>query len=245
MTALVLAGAGSVTLSVDKTATQKRDEALTFARIVTDVSDATLETAVESLRELKGIAAEVEESRVAIKRPIDTIAKQIQETARTFLVDVNAQIDRIDGLINAHEKAKREKARKEAADAERKRLQEEREQREKEAADAKAREDAKSANLPPPPPPKPAPTAPKVIVQPTFSMAPAPAKPKGLSGRREPRYRIEDRLALANEHPEWVTIEAKAKPILDHVRNIGPFDGEQQIGKGLVIYWEDTSSVRL
>lgn len=244
MNALVLAGASTVTISVNKSATEKRDAALTFARIVTEVSEDTLETAVESLRELKGIAAEVEESRVAIKRPIDAIAKTIQETARTFLVDVNAQSERIDALINAHERAKREKARKEAAEAERKRLQEEKEQREREAAEKKAREDASAANLPPPPPAAPAPT-PKVIVQPTFSMAPAPAKPKGLSGRREPRYRIADHLALANEHRDWVTIEAKAKPILDHVRNLGPFDGEQQLGKGLIIYWEDTASVRL
>lgn len=245
MNALVLAGASTVTLTVDKAATEKRDEALAFARIVDVVSDATLEAAVESLRELKGIAAGVEESRVAIKRPVDAIGKLIQETARTFLADVNQEIERLGGLIDSHEKAKREKARKEAAEIERKRLADEKEQREKEAAAKKAQEDAIAANLPPPPPPPPAPTAPKVIVQPTFSMAPAPAKPKGLSSRREPRFRIENHTALANEHPEWVVIGAKAALILEHVRNLGPFDGEQKIGEGLAIYWEDTSSVRL
>lgn len=243
MSALVLAGAGSVTLSVDKTATDKRDEALTFARIVTAVSDDTLEAAVESLRELKGIAAEVEESRVAIKRPIDAIAKQIQETARTFLVDVNQQIERIDALIDAHQKAKAQKARDEAAEIERKRLAEEKHQRDEAAAHEKARLDAIAANQPPPPPPTPKPK-PAFTFQPVMAMGSAPSKPKGLVSKREPRYRVEDRTKLAVAKPEWVTVEPKGKLILDHVRILGEFDGEKTVAEGLVAYWEDTSSVR-
>lgn len=246
MNALILAGANSVTLTVDKTATEKRDDALTFARIITDVrDDESLATAVDSIRELKGIISEVEESRIAIKRPIDAIAKTIQETARTFVSDVSSHLSRIDGLVDVYQKAKARKAREEAAELERKRMAEEKRLRDEAYAQEKARLAAIAANQPPPPVPVTPKPAPAVAFQPVMPLVSAPQKPKGLVSKREPRYRVEDRLKLANAKPEWVTIEAKGKPILDHVRQIGEFDGEKIVADGLVAYWEDTSIVRI
>lgn len=245
MNALVLAGASTVTLTVDKSATEKRDEALTFARIITEVTDEeTLATAVESLRELKGIAEEVEQSRKAVKGPIDAIVKTIQETARQFVRTVDIEIERIGAQVDKYQKAKAQKAREEAAAAERKRLAEEKRQREEAAAVEKARVDATAANQPPPPPPPTPKPQPTLIFQPVMAMTAAPSKPKGLVSKREPRYRVEDRTKLAVAKPEWVTVEPKGKPILDHVRSIGEFDGEKTIAEGLVAFWEDTSSVR-
>lgn len=237
-----MTGADSVTLSIDQTATEKRDEAVAVARMLPDdITDENLEAAVESIRELKGISQSVEETRVAIKRPIDAIAKKIQETAKTFVADVDIQIERLNKGVNALHAAKAKKARDEAQAAEKKRLEDEKAEKDRQAKIEKDRMDAIRANQPPPPPPPQT----RVVVQPVFAMSPVAPKPKGLTSKREPKFRVESNEVLAMEHPEWVTIEPKAKLILDHVRSMGVFDGEQKIGAGLTVFWQDVAQVRV
>lgn len=242
MSALILTGASDVSITVGAPITERRDEAVFSARMITEVDETTLNEAVVSIRELKALAAEVEASRVAVKRPVDAIARQIQETAKTFVAPVEVELQRLHGLVTQHERVKAEAARKKAAEEERQRQQAEREAREAAAKLERERLAAIAANQPPPPPPPP---PPKPVVQPTFSLAPQPPKPKGLGGRREPAFRVVCETTLASEHPELVTITPRARDIMDRVRAMGPFDGERRIGNGLAVYWEDKTTIRI
>lgn len=71
-----------------------------------------------------------------------------------------------------------------------------------------------------------------------------PVKPAGLTTRKEPRYTVRDALALATNAPELVTIEPKAREILNKVRALGEFEGKREIHAGLIVWWEEKAVIR-
>lgn len=75
-------------------------------------------------------------------------------------------------------------------------------------------------------------------------IAPAPAKPAGLSERREPQYRVTNPIQIAAARPDLVTIAPKAREIAAATKLLGQFDGERELCAGLTVWWESKAVVR-
>lgn len=156
MSTLQLTGISSAVVTASQPAIFARDSALADASLITRVaSPAGLAAAVETVRDLKGIAKSAEDSRVAIKAPVLEITRKIDAAAAEFSEPLKAEINRINGLLTAYQveqdRIAREEAAKREAEIARQRAEEakriaeaarlEREAREKqEAAERQARE---------------------------------------------------------------------------------------------------------
>ena len=131
MKALELRNVGSVEIAIAPSAAIVRDDAIAAAGWIARVaSQAQFGAAVEALKSLRSIAKAVEASRTAIKAPVLEIGKKIDQTAKTFLAEVDVEITRLTGLMTQWEIEQR----RIAADAERQRQEEERRKQAEEAA---------------------------------------------------------------------------------------------------------------
>jgi len=133
---LMLTGSG-YNLTITEDALKRREDLLAKASTVTAVTsnDESYEAAYH-VRDIAAMRIEVDKSRKEIKEPVIRIGKLIDSTAKEFLEDLQAEEDRIKGLIGAHA----EDVAKAKAEAE---------QREREAFEAAraAREAAESGKI--------------------------------------------------------------------------------------------------
>lgn len=83
-----------------------RDNALAAAKHFTKPpeNEAELVQAVEFIRGSKAIEKAVEDTRKAIKGPVDALAKDIQAKAADFIDGLKAERERIDGYVNHYQK---------------------------------------------------------------------------------------------------------------------------------------------
>jgi hypothetical protein len=116
MTALVLTPKADLSVSLAPDAITTRDDALKVAREIVDISDdLDLEIAADALRNLKGLAREVESSRQAVKAPVIKLSRQIDDTAAQFVAGISAETVRLERLLSDYHAAQR----RAAAEAER------------------------------------------------------------------------------------------------------------------------------
>lgn len=116
------------------------------ARAIPAVSDGlTQELAVDAVKQMKALMASVESSRVEVKAPVLTLGRAIDDAAKQFRAELDAEVTRLMASITAFQTAERRKA----EEAERQRLEElrriEQARQEAEAAERRKREDAERA----------------------------------------------------------------------------------------------------
>jgi len=122
MTALVLTPKADLSVSLAQDAITTRDDAIKVAREIVSIGDdLDLEIAADALRNLKGLAREVESSRQAVKAPVLKLGCQIDDTAAQFVAGITAETVRLERLLSEYHAAQR----RAAAEAERVRLAEE------------------------------------------------------------------------------------------------------------------------
>lgn len=111
--AIELSGADRIAVLVRPDATTQRDTCVAAASFI-DVVDTPeqLAEAVESIRQLKALDKSIEASRVAVKAPILTLQRAIDDRAKEFAAPVAGQLQRLDGLVNAYNRRVAEAARK-------------------------------------------------------------------------------------------------------------------------------------
>lgn len=98
------------TVSAPQSSIAHRDEILTESKKVTQVNNASeLEQAVESMRHLAGIAKETEAARKTVKAPVLQLGKTIDTVADTFIAPVKKEQDRICEIVNAYQRAERDR----------------------------------------------------------------------------------------------------------------------------------------
>lgn len=144
---LALSGAG-YDIIIDPAAAQMKAEALAAAAGVARVTNLE-ESGVASfhLRGLAKIRIDVEKCRKTVKEPVLAIGKRIDQAAKEFLAEIEAEEKRLDGMIGAHAQ---EVARLKAArEAEERRIAEEarRAREEAERAAAAAENSRKMADV--------------------------------------------------------------------------------------------------
>jgi hypothetical protein len=116
-TALILAGDG-YQLTIAPEAIARKAEIISAAAAITSVSDndSSADAQVHS-RRLAEMRIEVEKSRKAIKEPVNRIGKLIDQAAKDFTVEIEAEEKRITRLIGDHAvEVTRLKAEKERAE---------------------------------------------------------------------------------------------------------------------------------
>jgi vacuolar-type H+-ATPase subunit I/STV1 len=124
---LILAGQG-YELTVAPEAEKRKAELIALASDVTAVTSNDESSAAQRVtRSLAAMRIEVEKSRKTVKEPVNRIGKLIDQTAKNFLDEIEAEDNRIKRLVGAHAE--------EVA----------RIQREKELAERKAFEEARAA----------------------------------------------------------------------------------------------------
>lgn len=131
MNALALRNVGGVEIGINPSAFAARDEAIAAASWVAVVKNqAQASAGIEALKMLKSVAKGVETSRVSVKAPILELGKKIDATAKEFVAEIDAEINRITALVTTFEVEQRKAAAEEA----RKRQEEERRRQVEEAA---------------------------------------------------------------------------------------------------------------
>lgn len=130
MNTITTHGVTGVTIAIDPDFYTQRDAALAESDTVQAVTSALAQRfAVESLRGLRAITKQVEDSRQAVKAPVLDLGKKIDATAKAAVEKVTVEIDRITGLLNTYEAEQR----RISAEAEAKRQADERERQRVEA----------------------------------------------------------------------------------------------------------------
>jgi hypothetical protein len=118
--------------------------ALATAKGIVRVDSFTEQDAVDALKGINDIRKQVEKSRKDAKAPALEFGKKVDDLAKRFNLELDAEANRISTLLSAHEEEKR----RVAAEAEAKRQEEERKIHEeamrKAEAERKAREDAEA-----------------------------------------------------------------------------------------------------
>lgn len=101
-TALILAGDG-YQLTIAPEAEERKQLLLAAASGITRVrtNDESGDAHFHS-RRLARLAIEVEKSRKAVKEPVNRIGKLIDQAAKDFIAEIEAEQTRINGLIGAH-----------------------------------------------------------------------------------------------------------------------------------------------
>lgn len=206
---LRLVGTDGVTVEVVPSAIERRDSAVGWAEILTEVTTPEKRVlADDARRDLKAIEKSVESARTEVKAPVLEIGRKIDAAARDFLDPVIAQGIRLGALVDEFVAEGRRKAAEEAA-----RIAEE-QRKAKAIEDARIAEQrrleeaARVANLPPPPP---LPTAPAVVIQ-----APAVVeqpRPSGSVEREVWEFEVLDIAALYAARPELCKIDARTADI--------------------------------
>jgi hypothetical protein len=84
------------------------------------VDQETFEIAAALKKDLKTFADEAEETRKAVKGPVDDLTKRIQTTAKTFIAPVDEELARIQKLMNVYATEQEDRRRKAEAEQARK-----------------------------------------------------------------------------------------------------------------------------
>ena len=109
--ALTLTGLADAQISVAPDAHERRSIALNAAARVGEVADAMdAEDAADALRLLAALSKETEAARKIVKEPVLALGKKIDETAKTFIADVEREKARIETALGTHQAAERRKA---------------------------------------------------------------------------------------------------------------------------------------
>lgn len=230
MEALSIQHADAVSISVLPSTLDAKALVIAEASEIAEVNDAfEADCAVQVVRKIKALQAQVERSRKEVKKPVLDLGRRIDSIADEFCVDLSAEASRIQALLNAHverelraraeiERQQREAARKAEEDrrhqeAEARRLEEEKRQaeaaaaapfdaQEKEEAEAKLAElDARLTAHPPPPVP---------VSRPIAQPAPLPPAP---AAKEVWHYKVTDIAALYATKPELVRLSENVSAI--------------------------------
>lgn len=146
-TALILSGQG-YELTIAPHAAEQKEQLLALATNVVQVSDNDESFAAQRVsRSLAQMRIEVEKCRKKVKEPVNQIGKMIDQTAKDFVAEIDAEERRITKLVGDHaQEVARIKREKEAE--ERRLMDEARIKREEEAAAAaKAQSTGKIADI--------------------------------------------------------------------------------------------------
>lgn len=247
-------------------AKQERDRLLGKCSTITEVKTAEqLAFAAKGLKALKGFSREIEETRQAVKAPVNDLGKRIDAVADTLTFSVEAEAKRLSALVGAYqleqnriaEEARREawkkeqelrqKADQEQREREAKALAEEEELRKKaEAAKtpaAKAKLEAKleqtqQANLKEDLKAQEATAVAVVEVRGAALEIPQARKPSGIATQNELKFEVEDAAALYKAHPLLVSLVPQKALIKAALKNLRP--GETLPG---VKHWEEAKAI--
>lgn len=129
MSTLQISKIQDVFLAVSETAIAERDEAVAEAALVTRVdSDATRQLAADSLRRLKRIEKETEESRKIVGKPVLDLTGKINTIAKEHVEPAKSERERIQKLVDedAWKQEQARRAKEAEARAEQMRLERER-----------------------------------------------------------------------------------------------------------------------
>lgn len=259
-------GADAALVTSADIARQTRDALLSKAKRGTVISGpASAEAALALLKEIKAFTDFVEDSRVAVKKPVDKIAADIQAMARDLSSGLLAEAKRIGTIYGAWQQAENEKAERiwqEAWQKEQDILAEaQREQaaRAQEAAD-KANELLRKASVARTPENAAKYEASAAAVQAVAAqqeqeqsekveaaviqtrvaaVVAAPAKPIGASVRQTPDFEIEDIVALYEACPVLVNLEPNRAAILNAIKGLH----KGQSLPGVKHWWKVATSV--
>jgi hypothetical protein len=116
-TALILAGQG-YDLTVSPEAEKRKADLLVTSRHVTSVTSNDESSVAQRVsRSLASMRIEIEKCRKEVKEPVNRIGKLIDQTAKDFVAEIDAEEKRITRLVGAHaEEVARIKREKEAAE---------------------------------------------------------------------------------------------------------------------------------
>lgn len=227
---LELSDISSATVSIPQSSFDKKFLLLGLSSAVKTVASfEEQESASEVLKNISELLRNVESARKVVKNPILALGKKIDELAKNFTGELEAEKNRISRLIGsfvAEEERKRREAEMKA------REETERKAREEAEAARKAREAAQAAGVPAPEP------APAQTV--SVSVAPVVQPTRKVAGTRiikVRRFEIENVVALRNEHPELFSPD-EAK-IRDYIRGLNLEAGEKVAGLKV---WDETKA---
>jgi len=117
----------------DEAKNQKKALVTRAATITTVVDDATQQSAVDVVRDLKALSQSIEGTRKELKEPLLALGKEIDAAAKAFVNDIDAEVNRLQSACGAFLRQKREEQERVEA--------EERRKREEAAAAARAEEE--------------------------------------------------------------------------------------------------------
>lgn len=256
MDALTIHNAETVVVAVSEDGELLKNELLAEARDITVVDDEfSADCAAAQIRRIRTLLAGVEASRKLVKKPVLDLGKRIDSLADAYSADLDAEVRRLNKLLNDHlahqrelaaaEERRRIEAERQAAEEKRKaeaelrRLEEEKRKaqeavmapftpEEKVEAQAKIVEiQTRQLELTAAPPPAPVQKAPITV-----------AKPAGVAAQPVWRFEVTDVLALADHSVLFVRIEPNTAEILKAIR------GGMRECPGLRIYSEHATIVR-
>lgn len=223
-------------VTIPPAAHEARRVALQIARSVTEVVDAsTQRTAAEALATVKQLSAQMEAGRKLVKEPVLAAGKLIDQTAKDFVADLDAEAKRLSLLVGTYQEAERRKAQAAQEEAARREqmIREEAARREREvlaAARAGQVPDVESALA------TVQDEADAAIIQERQQVALASvAAPDGVSVRKNWKFEVVDVKKLFAAHPELCVIEPNAAAIRAVIKH-------RQDIPGLRI-WSETAAV--
>lgn len=212
-------------VEIARAAHDRKGMLLAFAGAVAAVGNPEEQvTAVDCLRDIKGLKKEIEQSRVAIKAPVLTLGRDIDSASAAFCAELDSEDKRLTGLVSRYQEEQRriaaeaEAARQRelqrienerlAAEREAQRIatEELRKARSLQAADeAAARAEAQRAQA----------AQAASMARAAVFMTPAPVAPvvEGMHTRKVPKFDVIDVRVLASARPDLVRIEANAQSI--------------------------------
>lgn len=100
---------------------QKKALTTRAASITTVTNDETQQSAVEVVRDLKALSNSVEATRKELKEPLLALGKEIDNVAKTFTADVDAEVNRLQNACGSFLRQKREEQERVEAEERRKR----------------------------------------------------------------------------------------------------------------------------
>lgn len=142
---LILAGEG-YNLTIAPEAEAQKAQLLKYAALIVEVRDNTASNAaVEQIKRLGDMRRIVEKSRKLVKEPVLDVGKDIDEKAKAFSKEIEAEEKRLSDLVAKHAQAVEAERQRVLREQEAKRREEERIQREAEAARLRAEQEAEAA----------------------------------------------------------------------------------------------------
>jgi hypothetical protein len=124
---LIVSSASVATTPITPAVEQTKLALLAESKLVVSCRNMDEQTvAVHSAREIKRLVSEVEKTRKAVKEPVITIGKRIDELARTFCLPLETELSRVNALVTTFQLA------------EQRRVQAEFEEQQRQAAKAQA-----------------------------------------------------------------------------------------------------------